>query len=143
MGQHEITIDFGDFDLTGVLEHDRAGRELVLVTDEGPEWLSIQLTQYGLIPEPGNVFIKDWSEHSGLAGRMAGQGLVTIVSSVNVGPFSSRAFEVTPVATEHQDALRSATLQAGVLPGHGRASETDRKPAVSAPESPPATGPGL
>lgn len=44
MGHHETTIDFGDFDLTGVLEHDRHGRELVLVTDEGPEWLSIQLT---------------------------------------------------------------------------------------------------
>lgn len=90
----DISIDFGSIELSGVLVHDDAQRALVLHTDEGPEPISVNLGAYGLYPAPGQIFIKDWSEHDGLAARMSEQGLVKIIDSVRVGPFSSRAYLV-------------------------------------------------
>lgn len=60
-----------------------------------PETLSVNLSGYGLRPSPGNVFIKDWSEHEGWTQKLVDAGLVEIVREVSVGPFSSRAYEVS------------------------------------------------
>ena len=91
----DVAVDFGnDFVLTGELQYDPAHRDLVLYTDEGPEHISTQLTNYDLTAAEGCVFIKDWSEHSGLAGRLFRDGLVDPVHSVRVGPFAATAIEV-------------------------------------------------
>ncbi|MDO4254318.1 MAG: hypothetical protein Q4C81_04110 [Kocuria sp.] len=92
--KHGVAVDFGAIELTGSLHHDDAQRDLVLLTDEGPERVSVSLQGYGLVPAPGRVFVKDWSEHSGLAQRLQEAGLARIVGSVVVGPFSSTAYEV-------------------------------------------------
>lgn len=92
--KHGVAVDFGAIELTGSLHHDDAQRALTLLTDEGPERVSVNLEAYGLIPRPGRVFIKDWSEHTGLTARLAEAGLVEIIGSVVVGPFSSTAYEV-------------------------------------------------
>ncbi|WP_424862884.1 hypothetical protein [Streptomyces sp. MMS24-I29] len=92
--KHDVTVDFGSIALTGTLDHDDEQRSLVLVTNEGSEPISVSLQAYGLIPMPGNVFIKDWSEHTGLTARLAAAGLVRIVRNMAVGPFRSTAFEV-------------------------------------------------
>lgn len=92
--KHGVTVDFGAIELTGSLHHDDAQRALTLLTQDGPERVSVNLEAYGLIPGPGRVFVKDWSEHSGLAARLAEAGLVEIIGSVLVGPFSSTAYEV-------------------------------------------------
>ncbi|SIO89646.1 hypothetical protein [Nocardiopsis sp. JB363] len=88
-----ITFPFGT-KVTGTLIHDAEHSRLVLETDEGPEPLSINLANDGLLPAEGCVFIKDWSDRAGLAESLEQQGLVEIVGRRVVGPFSSTAYEV-------------------------------------------------
>ena len=93
----DVTIDFGTTELTeltGTLQHDNVNQTLVLLTDEGPERLSVNLLADGFISMPGNVFIKDWSEGEGLTARLEAAGLVKRVRQVIVGPFRSTAYEV-------------------------------------------------
>ncbi|MFD4245803.1 hypothetical protein ACFWP3_30050 [Streptomyces sp. NPDC058525] len=93
--KYDVTVDFGCIELTGALVHDNETRVLELKNAEGPaEPISISLQGYGLMPEPGNVFIKDWSEHSGLTARLARVGLVTPLHALTVGPYRSTAYEV-------------------------------------------------
>ncbi|MGW3974248.1 hypothetical protein ACWEFD_33765 [Streptomyces ardesiacus] len=92
--KHDVTIDFGCIELTGTLVHDDENHVLELELDEGPEPISISLQSYGLTPAPGNVFIKNWSEHSGLMARLAQAGLVKPVRALTVGPYCSTAYEV-------------------------------------------------
>lgn len=90
----DVDVDFGVITLSGTLHHDDAQRALWLLTDEGPEHIPVNLQAYGLAAAPGHVYIKDWSEHAGLAARLAEAGIVRIVDRVVVGPFASAAFEV-------------------------------------------------
>ncbi|MFD2794588.1 hypothetical protein ACFS27_13610 [Promicromonospora vindobonensis] len=93
----DVTIVFGTTELTeltGSLHHDMGYQALTLMTDEGPERLSVNLLDYGFIARPGNVFIKDWSEGEGLTARLEAAGLVKRVHKVVVGPFCSTAYEV-------------------------------------------------
>ncbi|MFB7918940.1 hypothetical protein [Streptomyces sp. NPDC056061] len=92
--KNDVTIDFGPIKLTGSLLHDDAQRSLVLDTVEGVEPISVKLDAYSITPGPGNVFIKDWSEHSGLTARLTAAGLVKPVRTLVVGPFQSTAYEV-------------------------------------------------
>ncbi|MFF3127043.1 hypothetical protein ACFVRD_33130 [Streptomyces sp. NPDC057908] len=92
--KHSVTVGFGSIELTGSLHHDDENRSLVLETDEGPEHISVNLKSYGITPEPGNVFTKDWSEHAGLTARLEQAGLVKLVHELTVGPFGSTACEV-------------------------------------------------
>ncbi|MEV7952888.1 hypothetical protein [Streptomyces sp. NPDC088141] len=93
--KHDVTVDFGCIELTGALVHDNENSVLELENAEGPaEPISVSLQGYGLTPEPGNVFIKDWSEHSGLMASLARAGLVKVVHSLTVGPYLSKAYEV-------------------------------------------------
>ncbi|MGW0538520.1 hypothetical protein [Streptomyces sp. NPDC003032] len=92
--KHDVTVKFGCVELTGSLVHDDEHGVLELEDAEGPEPISISLQGYGLTPERGNVFIKDWSEHSGLTARLERAGLVKPVHELTVGPFGSTAYEV-------------------------------------------------
>ncbi|TLS44924.1 hypothetical protein FE633_17410 [Streptomyces montanus] len=92
--KHDVTVGFGCIELTGALVHDDENRVLELELDEGPEPISISLQGYGLTPGPGNVFIKDWSEHSGLTARLAQAGLVTPVHALTGVPYCSTVYEV-------------------------------------------------
>ncbi|MCR1163172.1 hypothetical protein NEK97_17040 [Paenarthrobacter sp. UW852] len=92
--KHSVAVDFGVIELTGTLQHADAQRSLVLLTEEAPERISVNLEAYGLVAGQGRVFIKDWSEHAGLAERLQEAGLVHIMRSVTVGPFASTAHEV-------------------------------------------------
>ncbi|MFC9755209.1 hypothetical protein [Streptomyces sp. NPDC056921] len=92
--KHNVTVGFGFIKLTGSLHHDDESRSLVLETEEGPEHISVSLRSYGFTPKPGNVFIKDWSEHAGLTARLEQAGLVQPLHELNVGPFGSTAYEV-------------------------------------------------
>lgn len=57
------------------------------------EHFSVNLAAYGLTPDDGCVFIKDYSEHEGLAKALEGLGLGTIARTFQFGPFSSNAHE--------------------------------------------------
>lgn len=95
----EVTLTWLEsFALTGALVWHVDQHALTLETDEGPERLSINLSAYDLHPMGLNhVFVKDWSEHSGLADDLVAKGLATIVRRVRVGQFSSLAYEVAIV----------------------------------------------
>lgn len=94
----DVTLDFAAIRLTGDLifrgAEDPESGELMLLTDETSEHISVRLGAYGLVPAPGNVFIKDWSEHEGLTQSLVDAGLAQIVATFTVGPFASRAYEV-------------------------------------------------
>ncbi|MFD9604698.1 hypothetical protein [Streptomyces sp. NPDC059970] len=92
--KHSVTVGFGSIELTGSLHHDDENRSLVLETDEGPEYISVNLKSCGITPEPGNVFIKNWSEHAGLTARLEQAGLVQPLHELTAGPFGSTAYEV-------------------------------------------------
>lgn len=95
IAKHNVTVNFGFIELTGSLVHDDEHRLLELEIARHPaEPISISLRGYGLTPEPGNVFIKDWSEHLGLTARLAQAGLVKPVQALTVGGFGSTAYEV-------------------------------------------------
>ena len=69
------------------------------------EVLSTSLRAYGYIEFPGEVFIKDWSEHSGLAAALVDAGAGEITETLTVGPFDSRAyrFQLAPeVLASHE-----------------------------------------
>lgn len=101
----EVTLTWLEsFSLTGALIWHVDAHALSLETDEGPERLSTNLTAYDLHPLGLNhVFMKDWSEHSGLTDDLVAKGLVTIVRRVRVGQFSSLAYEVAIVLPDNDD----------------------------------------
>lgn len=62
----------------------------ILWNDEGMEYpedtqLSINLAGYGMTPPPGHVFVKDYSEHEGVATALEAAGIVTKVKQVPIG----------------------------------------------------------
>lgn len=59
-----------------------------------PEVISTNLSAWGIHPAPGNAFIKDYSEHEGLAESLVGAGVLDIVGEVTFGPYDLRAYEV-------------------------------------------------
>jgi hypothetical protein len=95
----DVTVSFSAITLRGDVEFIAPTRALVLTSADGPgEVLTTNLGHYGLEPREDTVFIKDWSEHSGLAASLEAAGVVEIVRAVNVGPFKSRAYEVRVLA---------------------------------------------
>lgn len=110
---HNIRVRFGSYTDTGDLlldENSRFGTDgdtagAVLVFDScnpdpdmigPPEVISTSLTMYGLTVPAERArpacWIKDWSEHEGLAQSLVDAGVARIVASAdNVGPHSLRA----------------------------------------------------
>lgn len=79
--------------LTGVLSYNPARASLIVADHETgeAEVLTVDLTVYGYSAAPGEVFVKGWSEHSGLATALEAAGVARIVETVTVGPFGSPA----------------------------------------------------
>jgi len=86
------TLKFGtEVELTGYLAYDQHRHLLYLITDEGHEVLSTNLEVYGLPTPPGYAWIKDWSEHAGLADQLVSLQVATYDTTMHVGPFASPA----------------------------------------------------
>ncbi|MFJ2662641.1 hypothetical protein [Arthrobacter koreensis] len=90
------SVDFPAVTISGEVIYLSDQKALLLLDKEtgAPERLSINLEGYGLLPRPGNVFIKDWSEGSGVTESLVDSGLVEIVQTHTVGPFDTTAYEV-------------------------------------------------
>lgn len=87
-----ITFQDGDFTLEGKLVYEPATDSLIVHSAyEAPEVLTVNLLEYGLVTDLGEVFVKDWSEHSGLAQALIDAGYAQLVDNHFVGPFRSRA----------------------------------------------------
>lgn len=101
LGEHVQLLPHGD--LTGALRWDPTRSALVFAHDQYPgetEVLSTVLIEHGLLPELGNCFIKNWTNHFGITASLAEQHLIRVVRQVTVGPFRSVAFEVEIVLPE-------------------------------------------
>lgn len=98
-----VTVHYPQFTMTGFIEHDPAQASLAQV-DAGTgedEVLSVDLFEYGYVPAPGEVFMKDWSEHHGFAAALQAAGVIEVVGEVHVGPFMSKAYRVRVMSGPH------------------------------------------
>lgn len=105
-----VIFELGGTSYSGILQHDDERRALGFVDAEEliGEVISVNLAAYGLEAPEGHVYIKDWSEHSGLADSLQEHGAVQKVSSVKVGPFSSTAWLVRVIAGKKAEDKESA-----------------------------------
>lgn len=102
LGEHVQLLPDGD--LTGTLRWDPTRSALIFVHDQYPgeeEVLSTVLIEHGLLPELGNCFIANWTNHFGITASLAEQHLIRVVRQVTVGPFRSVAFEVEIVLPDN------------------------------------------
>ena len=87
-----ISLQFGEeVRLGGYVAYDQPRNLLYFITDEGSEVLNVNLEAYGLVTPPGYVWIKDWSEHTGVTVQLISLGAVLYEESALVGPFRSAA----------------------------------------------------
>lgn len=90
-----VRLRLADVELTGTLTYDHRAQRLQIAYPDGEtEVLSTDLMVYGYLPWPGELFIKDWSEHRGLCDALVTAGIVVPVERIEVGPFRSRAYRV-------------------------------------------------
>lgn len=97
-----VTVHYPQFTMTGSIEYDPAQASLAQVDAETgeDEVLSVDLSEYGHAPGPGEVFVKDWSEYHGFAAAWPAAHVIEIVGEVLVGPFMSRAYRVRVVPAD-------------------------------------------
>ena len=92
--RRDFTIEFNDvYTATGTVWWNDDRRVLIFEPDDNPEeyeTLTINLEGYGCVPKPGEVAIKDYSEHQGLTDKLVASGLVNFEYDVFFGPFNSR-----------------------------------------------------
>ncbi|WP_422114738.1 hypothetical protein [Brachybacterium sp. UNK5269] len=103
-------VRYPQFTMTGPIEYesDLAALAHIDETTGEVEVLSTDLRVYGLVPGPGEVFVKNWSEHAGFAASLQKAGIIEVVGEVLVGPFSSLACRVRvlrPISEHGCDAL--------------------------------------
>lgn len=99
------TLQFGQsVHLAGRVAHDATSALLYFVTDEDTEVISIDLYAQGLATPQDHLWIKDWSEHAGIASQLVDLGVVEHRATVSVGPFGSPAHMVKVLTTKSQAA---------------------------------------
>lgn len=86
-----VTLAFNEIELTGCIEHDPAQHALEMLFPDGDsEMLTVDLLASGYVAFPGEVFVRDYSEHSGLPGALIAAGVCELLEELSVGPFGSR-----------------------------------------------------
>lgn len=95
----DVSIVFSAVTLTGDVQYDPETHLLNLTDPEGPgDVMTTNLDRYGFVAHDDIAYVKDWSEHTGLAKSLEEAGIVEIRRALNVGPFRSRAYEVRVLA---------------------------------------------
>lgn len=91
----DAQVDFAGITVSGQVLYFADQNALMLEDSQtgSRDRLSVNLEAYGLTPQPGHVFIKDWSEGKGVADSLAEAGLVELITAYAVGPFSTVAYE--------------------------------------------------
>ncbi|MCD0172533.1 hypothetical protein [Micrococcus luteus] len=97
----DTTLFLPDGVMSGTITYEARTQQLAIAYEDGEtEVLSIDLTLDGYVCSPGEAFIKDWSEHSGLTSALVDAGIVMRVETFVVGPFDSRAYRVLVLTPE-------------------------------------------
>lgn len=83
-------------DRAGEIRYDNRQHALVLVdpATAEEEVLTVNLLSSGYVADPGEVFVKDWSEHSGLAAALVAARVTKHVESLRVGPHGAIAYRL-------------------------------------------------
>ncbi len=91
-----IRLEFGETALYGTLDFDPTDHVLTLTDSLSGEIevLSINLEVHGYLAGLGEVLVKDWSEHRGLAAALVNAEVAQIVEPIHVGPFGSCAWRI-------------------------------------------------
>lgn len=109
-------LSLTSLDRAGEIRYDSRQHALVLIdpTTEEEEVLTMNLLSSGYVAEPGEVFVKDWTEHSGLAAALVAARVATHVESLRVGPHGATAhrLRILDVANDVDDLPEAST------PGH-------------------------
>lgn len=85
-----------DVELAGRIEYD-SGQHALAIVDPSTgeeEVLTVDLLSSGYFAFPGEVFVKDWSGHRGLAHTLARNGIAAFIEAVLVGPFQQTAYRM-------------------------------------------------
>lgn len=89
--QEGIALAFNEIELTGRIEHDPAQHALEMLFPDGDsEVLTLDLLASGYVAFPGEVFVRDYSEHCGLPGALIAAGVCELLEELSIGPFGSR-----------------------------------------------------
>lgn len=89
--QEGITLAFNEIELTGRIEHDPTQNMLeMLFSDGDSEILTVDLLASGYVAFPGEIFVRDYSEHFGLPAALVAAGICEEVEEISIGPFGSR-----------------------------------------------------
>lgn len=86
-------LSLTDLDRAGEIRYHSRQHVLVLIdpTTAEEEVLTMNLLSSGYVAEPGEVFVKDWTEHSGLAAALVAARVANHVESLRVGPHGGTA----------------------------------------------------
>lgn len=86
-------LSLTSLDRAGEIRYDGRQHALVLIdpTTGEEEVLTLDLLSSGYVAEPDEVFVKEWSEHSGLAAALVAARVANHVESLRVGPHGATA----------------------------------------------------
>lgn len=114
-------LSLTSLDRAGEIRYDAQQHALALInpTTGEEEVLTLSLLSSGYVAEPGEVFVKDWSEHSGLAAALVAARVANHVESVRVGPHGATAHRLQVVvaadgvddSTEERSPSRDSVLE--------------------------------
>lgn len=92
MHREAVSLRLGEIKLEGELHYDSVESILCLVDPETgeDEVLTVSLLRDGYVAFPGEVFVRDYSEHFGLPAALVAAGICEEVEEISVGPFDSR-----------------------------------------------------
>ncbi|MBL3698993.1 hypothetical protein [Leucobacter luti] len=128
-----VALSFDEIELTGQLQHDPTQHALVLAFDDGDsEVLSIDLLSSGYVAFPGEVFVRDYSEHFELPAALVEAGVCEAVEEIQLRPHGSRVQRmrvieratplVFPTAESHsQQAVLLPVTEQRIAEAHGAA----------------------
>lgn len=91
MHREAVSLRLGEIELEGELHYDSVESILCLVDPETgeDEVLTVSLLRDGYVAFPGEVFVRDYSEHFGLPEALAVAGVCELVDTLSIGPFGA------------------------------------------------------
>lgn len=92
-------LSLTSLDRAGEIRYDNRLHALVLVdpATAEEEGLTVNLLSSGYVADPGEVFVKDWSEHSGLVAALVAARVAKHVESLRVGPHGATAHRLRTI----------------------------------------------
>lgn len=89
-------LHFNEIELIGRIEYDPGQHALAIIdpTTGEEEVLTVDLLSSGYVAFPGEVFVKEWSGHTGLAQALVHNRIAEIVEPVRVGPHAQTAYRL-------------------------------------------------